>query len=242
MLRPMLVAMTTTLFLASIGASQEPAKQASPEEAPKKVGMPGTGRVLRPGEEAGVVDNDTPAATSAGYLELVIKAKAANDQIGIEQLAKSSTGYLLPAGTRVRVIKVNYGKVETVSSEAFARELRAGGYGVQLETTEIRILEGPLKDKAFFVPIASLGQLRVPPPDPAVIAREKREAKEAADKLAKAKALAERPNTMLRLAKNYEKNRNTKAALDAYRKIVAEYPASEAANDAAERIKALDGK
>jgi hypothetical protein len=74
-----------------------------------------------------------------------------------------------------------------------------------------------------------------------VVADAKRE-REAKEKAASAKALAARPVTLLAIGKNLQADGNARAALENYRKVVADFPGTPQAKEAAGRIKALEGK
>lgn len=240
MLRSMAIAATTSLLIIATCLAQEPKSEtkATPPP-PKKVATPNTGRSAQPGDEAEIYDASTPAGTEKTYLGQLIISKKANDQVGIDRLKEMRRAYLLPSGTKVLVIQLHLRKVDMTpsSSESYASDLQAGASGLAtdrpVESVQVRILDGPFKDMALYVPVDSIALMKLPPP-PSPQAKPK-----PPEKVATAES---RAASLLSAGKNLEKAGKPKAALENYRKIAADFAETPSAKEAGERIKALGGK
>lgn len=219
-------------------------------EDPKHVGLVpvhGTGWQARPGDEAELWGPDTPAATSVRSLEVMVKAQKANDRVGLDQYVKGGGAYLLADRTKILVIKVHLRPVDStpISIEQYLSELQgSAGREKPLEPVEVRVIDGPLKDKLVMVPVESVALLGFPPRDPVAEQAARREEKAARDREQREKAAspARRSATLLAVARNLHKSGKPKPALENYRKVVADFPGTPAAKEAEAAIRSLTSK
>lgn len=91
--------------------------------------MPLPGKIMYVNSED---NNDIPIARGIGSYDRMIKAIAANDQVGIRELTKDGEMRRIPSGSRARVIER---KIYT--------DIRAA---------EARFIDGPAKDEVWWIP------------------------------------------------------------------------------------------
>ena len=244
MLRPMLVAAAMTLLSISLCLA---------DDHYGRVPVPGSGRSAAAGNDAQVTFAETAAGSSVAALDGLLKADRARDQVGARERLTSGKAFRLAAGTPVLVIAPHLRPLEpstTYSGPAssFARSVGGGGFREEfLETLEVRVMDGPLKGKALFVAVDAVALMKAP--DPRIVAQRLRAAK-AAEKKAEANAKvkarpadpAARAAALLQMGKNLQGDGLTDAALENYRKIIAEFADTPAAKEAAVRVKSLTKK
>lgn len=208
------------------------------DDPPKKVATANTGREAKAGDDAEIYDQGTPASATRWDLDAFVKLKRANDTLGMQQAGAPprQRTVLLPAGTKLLVIETHLiaQDMTPVSSESYARELQAAalssGQPRPVESAEVRILEGPFKGQARFVPVNSVALMRYPPPPPPA---------PRAKPAPRVASSADRAAALLKAGQNLERAGNRKAALEDYRRIVADFADTPSATAAASRVKSL---
>ena len=202
--------------------------------------------IPKPGDQAVLHREEQPSVSVMSDMfafEEYVKYSKAGDSDGIQQMLEKGRLVKVANGTPILVVKRHINQF-----------LAEGTHAI-----ELRILDGEFKGRKVWVYEAFVNRMIPKPYEQTQAYKQEQEAREAEERKAReaAKAYAESPEgiaadakaaatakskSLMQLAKNYEKNRNAKAALDAYRKIVAEYPDSEAAKEARGRVKAIEGK
>jgi hypothetical protein len=181
-----------------------------------------------------------PAGTTLDAVVNLAKAQMAGDDVGVKQMVDQGTAVLIPSGSSARVIKPYPTGVAAVY--------------------EVRILDGPAKDKAAFVPepwLVSPQQFRALAAEAKAIAksREARARKDQfkadAQKKAEAKAVANAQSparqveAKIKMAQGLEKAKKPQAALKYYQEayeILKDLDHAPQADLVQERIKALSPK
>jgi hypothetical protein len=247
MIRPMMVAATMTLLLGAIVFGQD---APAPDPLAGKVPIKGSGRSAVAGVQAVIYEPETPAGVSEYQLGEFMKFEKARDDIGIKQKADSGQACRLSQRTMVLVIAPHLEPPRpsrTYSSASqFSRSLQSAASAgpPPLETLEVRVLDGPHKGKALFVPVDAVALLMdAPPPRVASKPRPKSRPAQAVPKVslppAEAQAQAAKD---LAAGETLEKAGKSDAALKAYRALMKDYPDTPSAAKAKGYIKALTGR
>jgi hypothetical protein len=164
----MVVATSLLLCLSSLSFSDD----YRPSIPAGMVARKGTGRTAKAGERGVIYTQQAPSAVSSFDLEELLKYIKAGDQVGIETMVRSRRAFRLPAATPFLLIDSHLSTGDTgsysVKSSDFARSVAASGAAqpAALETLEVRVLEGPLKDKALFIAVDDGARLFAAPPAP----------------------------------------------------------------------------
>jgi hypothetical protein len=181
-----------------------------------------------------------PIASWAGasvqdYKTFVQLTNASNDA-AIDRLEDDRKVFGFDPGTRVQV-------VEITMTELFRNEQGVAAF----PCASVRILVGSEKGKLLYTDARELVQYVAASAEPPATPQPKRKAARGLRKKTPAETSAKpvadpaaRAATSLRMAQSLEKAGKTKGALDLYRQLLKQYPASPQAKTAAERVKVLE--
>jgi hypothetical protein len=255
MMRPMAIAATTALLLGSTGLADEPKARTRPD-APELAPEPGY--KPKPGDRVTLYSVTKEGKPSTAWLAAdrhdfrdFTKALNIRDRDEVREMRRDGRVIELDSGAGILVTDVD--------------QVRYGAAEFDVSTMlTVRILDGPKKGRKLCIPEYFAARLipkvthseaeraeKVADADRARAARDRAraEAIETADnaQIARDRARAEaaakaRAESLMLASKNLEKAGKAKAALENYRKVVAEFGDTPSAKPAAERIKALAGK
>jgi hypothetical protein len=227
------VFLTARFLLTSPEAARAMAEIKDREKQDKKV--PDKKWFPQPGDHAVLYREDKLSiciTTDMFAFEECFKFSRANDKAGMEDMVRRKRLALADSGTSVLVIELHVNRFIADGTPAI----------------ELRILDGEFKDQKAWVRQSEVARLIDKPFDPV----EEKEKKDRATLLAKRKAKedaaekaatpAARAASLLTMGKNFEKSGKPRPALDAYRKVVADFKGTPSATEAAGRIKVLEGK
>jgi hypothetical protein len=239
----MAIAATMALLLCSAGLADEPKAQTRPD-APEMVPEPGYRPKL--GDRVTLHSVTKEGKPSTAWLTAdrhdfrdYARSLRARDRAGMREMREAGKMIELESGASVLVIDVE----EVRYSE--------GEYETSTMIT-VRLLDGEKKGQKLCTPAYYAARL-VPRPgtilaSPAERAEKVADADRAQSRRDEAtaeadrKAKVSRAESLLLAARNLEKGGKAKAAIENYRRIVAEFGGTPSAKPAAERIKALTGK
>lgn len=226
-------------MLATVAAAQDPKRKAA-DDPPEKVEykkVPDKSWVPKPGDRALIARPQSPACTSYAAYDRYVDLMKAKDDVGVKQLIDAGRVFMLDEGVGVLVIKrhrPNLGPV-AVSAREYDRMLQEAILSPRFpEPLEARITDGDREGQLVFLPEECVHRLKEVPVPPEPKPKEKPRPKPV-DPAARAASL-------LNQATALEKQGKKDAALSYYRDIVAKYPGTEAAEKAAERVKAMGRK
>jgi hypothetical protein len=165
--------------------------------------------LAQPGDKAEVYENNTPALPTIDFYKDFYALFDAKDEVGMQPYYEDGTVVDLAKGTPVLVVRTKWSLPP----------------GERWHPMQVRVLDGPYKDRLWIVPEKSIAR-RVPPPEskPTVIEP------------------AVRAATLLRSAEKLERLKRTPCAIDLYRQVVKEYRNSPQSETARGRLKALGAK
>jgi hypothetical protein len=206
------VALLGVLVVTSAGAAEGRGRSRRPPAAPARAPEPGDAVVLRGPRGWAPLLSDREAVHD--LLELRVRAGRA---------IAPDTGFA-PLVERRQAVKAGDGTLARVVAR---HEYGPDGRSVE-PCLEVRVLEGPLRDRAGYV-LLTHGTLV----EPQALERLKVQRREAARR---------KVTAALKAAENLERSGKTEAALRAYQRVLTEFPGTPQAAVASGRVKALATK
>ena len=186
-----------------------------------------------PGDEVTVHPSDTAGCTYSHDFNEYLKLSQAKDNVGIEKMIAAGTVGKLTAGTRVLIIKDHQPPPvyrASVSGADISRQIQQDilrGPGPEYPF-EVRVVDGPFRDSVRFIARSSVRKLI---PEVIIIPRPK--------PVPKVIDPAVRARTAIDSARNLEKAGKIAGAVRSYRQVAKDFPATDSAKVALDRIKAL---